>query len=84
MQIPREAVTASLLGLVLCSAIILRAQTVSNSSMTKTLTITDQNANLLNRLKDYPNLEVLSIVCIESLQALPDDIGRLVRCASST
>jgi len=68
-----------LLGLAPCATVIFRAQTASDPSKTKALTITDKNANLLNRLEDYPNLEVLSIECVESLQALPDDIGLLVK-----
>jgi len=75
---PRTSVILTLFG-VFCAPIALRAQTVSDPSKTKTLAITDQNASVLNRLKDYPNLEVLSIECLESLQALPDDIGTLVK-----
>jgi Leucine-rich repeat (LRR) protein len=43
----------------------------------KALEISEQNADLLNHLQDYPNLEVLSINCIESLQTLPEAIGTL-------
>jgi Leucine-rich repeat (LRR) protein len=42
----------------------------------RTLAITDDNAYLLKGLKEYPNLEVLSIRC-EDLDKLPDDIGQL-------
>jgi Leucine-rich repeat (LRR) protein len=56
---------------------ILRAQTSPNPAQVTTLAIDDKNANLLKRLKEYPNLEVLSIRCVERLQALPDEIGQL-------
>ncbi|MGA2890178.1 MAG: hypothetical protein ABSE51_19185 [Terracidiphilus sp.] len=46
-------------------------------SAIKSLTINEQNASELNRLKEYPNLEVLSISCLEDLQALPEAIGEL-------
>jgi Leucine-rich repeat (LRR) protein len=79
MYLPRAAVILSLLGFIFCQAITFGAQTASDPSKTKTLTINDQNPKLLDQLKDYPNLEVLSIECLESLQALPDDIGLLVK-----
>lgn len=69
----------SLFGSIFCYAIAFSAQTASDPSKTKTLTINEQNAKLLNQLKDFPNLEVLSIECLESLQAFPDDIGLLVK-----
>jgi Leucine-rich repeat (LRR) protein len=56
---------------------ILVAQTTPNPSQTTRLTISEKNAILLKNLKEYSNLEVLSISCVESLQALPDDIGYL-------
>ena len=43
----------------------------------KTLEISEQNADLLNHLQDYRDLEVLSINCMESLQSLPETIGIL-------
>jgi Leucine-rich repeat (LRR) protein len=46
-------------------------------SAVKTLEISGENAELLGHLQDYPNLEVLSINCIENLQSLPDSIGAL-------
>jgi Leucine-rich repeat (LRR) protein len=55
---------------------IVTAQTPNPSRIT-TLTIREENASLLKKLKEYQNLEVLSITCVESLQALPDDIGQL-------
>jgi Leucine-rich repeat (LRR) protein len=43
----------------------------------KKLEITDENAQRLGELEEYPNLESLSISCLEDLQALPDSIGHL-------
>jgi len=43
----------------------------------KKLEITGENAQRLQELEQYPNLEVLSISCVEDLQALPVSIGQL-------
>jgi Leucine-rich repeat (LRR) protein len=43
------------------------------------LAISQENAGVLQRLRDYPNLEVLSIACLEALPALPDSIGALTK-----
>jgi Leucine-rich repeat (LRR) protein len=56
---------------------VLTAQSTPNPSQVTSLTVGEQNAVLLKQLKEYPNLEVLSIRCVEALQALPDDIGQL-------
>jgi Leucine-rich repeat (LRR) protein len=53
------------------------AQSAPDPSQVKELAIGKQNSALLNKLKEYQNLEVLTIHCVESLQALPDDIGQL-------
>jgi hypothetical protein len=45
----------------------------------KKLEIRDENADLLQHLERYPNLEVLSISCVEGLAALPDSIGQLTK-----
>jgi Leucine-rich repeat (LRR) protein len=58
-----------------CSILI--AQTTPNPSQITSLKISEKNAIRLKKLKEYPNLEVLSISCVESLRALPDDIGQL-------
>jgi hypothetical protein len=42
----------------------------------KTLEISEKNAELLDHIGDYSDLEVLSISCHESLQSLPDSIGK--------
>jgi hypothetical protein len=55
------------------------ALTGSVAASTKTLEISEQNAKLLQNLGDYPELEVLSISCIEELQSLPDSIGQLTK-----
>jgi Leucine-rich repeat (LRR) protein len=41
----------------------------------KVLKITERNAKILDSIGDYPDLEVLSIQCLENLQALPKSIG---------
>lgn len=43
----------------------------------KTLQISEQNAQLLENIGGYPDLEVLSITCVEPLRALPDSLGKL-------
>lgn len=43
------------------------------------LKITDENADLLQHLGEYQNLEVLSMSCLEDLQVLPDSIGQLTK-----
>lgn len=50
----------------------------------KTLRISRQNAAALDHVADYPDLEVLSITCLESLKALPDSIGKLARLKELT
>lgn len=79
MQMQRRLINTTILVLAAywaqCS--ILMAQTSPNPAQVKRLTINQRNARLLNKLREYPNLEVLSISCVESLQALPDDIGQL-------
>jgi Leucine-rich repeat (LRR) protein len=54
-------------------------ETTTPPVIVKTLTINEENAFLLKKLKDYQDLEALSIVCVESLQDIPDDIGQLGR-----
>lgn len=43
----------------------------------KTVRISEENAKVLEDIGSYSDLEVLSICCLESLQALPDSIGTL-------
>jgi Leucine-rich repeat (LRR) protein len=78
MPLRRVLIKATLFGLAVYGThcFILTAQTPNPSKIT-TLTISEENAILLKKLKDYSNLEVLSINCVESLQAIPDDIGQL-------
>jgi len=45
----------------------------------KQLDISPKNARALDRLANYPDLEVLSISCLENLKALPDAIGKLTK-----
>jgi Leucine-rich repeat (LRR) protein len=61
-------------ALVCCFAVApLEAQRVQR----RKLSITERNATVLQHLRDYPNLEVLSISCIENLRSLPASIGSL-------
>ena len=39
----------------------------------------DEDADVLQHLERYPDLEVLSISCAERLSAIPDSIGRLTK-----
>ncbi len=43
------------------------------------LEITRDNASLLDHIEEFPSLEVLSISCLEPLQAVPDAIGKLTK-----
>jgi Leucine-rich repeat (LRR) protein len=45
----------------------------------KTLEISEENAKVLEDIGSYPDLEVLSISCLESLRSLPDSIGKLTK-----
>jgi hypothetical protein len=45
----------------------------------KKLEISEENAGLLNKIGDYPELEVLSISCLEELTFLADTIGKLTK-----
>jgi Leucine-rich repeat (LRR) protein len=59
--------------------VILSATPSSTAASGKTLEISEKNATLLDHIGDYSDLEVLSISCLESLQSLPDSIGKLTR-----
>lgn len=43
----------------------------------KTLQISEQNAQLLEKIENYSDVEVLSITCVEKLRALPESLGKL-------
>lgn len=62
-------------------AVLLLAAIVPLSATTAVtkLDISPKNAKVLNHIADYPDLEVLSISCLEDLKALPESIGRLTR-----
>jgi Leucine-rich repeat (LRR) protein len=49
------------------------------STAVKKLEISDENAQVLQHLERYPDLEVLSISCLEGLPAIPDSIGQLTK-----
>jgi Leucine-rich repeat (LRR) protein len=57
----------------------LPAKAKAAAASEKELEISEKNAALLGHLGDYADLEVLSIVCIENLQSLPNSIGRLTK-----
>src|ERR1039457_4788211 len=56
---------------------VLSTTPVHVAAQGKTLEIAGQNAQLLAQIGDYPDLEVLSISCLEDLQSLPESIGSL-------
>jgi len=51
-------------------------QAVPSASI-KALAISEQNASVLEHLQDYPDLEVLSMSCLESLKSLPESMNTL-------
>jgi Leucine-rich repeat (LRR) protein len=61
------------------TAILLLAVQGSAATSTKHLDISPKNAHALERLANYPELEALSISCLEDLKALPESIGKLTR-----
>src|SRR5207244_10323404 len=79
MPLRQVLIKTVLLGFAMCwtHCFVLTAQTTPNPSRITTLTIREGNATLLTKLKEYQNLEVLSIICVEALRALPDDVGQL-------
>lgn len=79
MKIQRPLIQTAIFTVTLywAQCFILSAQSSRDPSQVTRLTISTKNAILLERLKEYPNLEVLKISCLESLQALPDEIGQL-------
>jgi hypothetical protein len=65
------------MGLAL-SCFLFAVQTAIPQSV-RVLEISRQNASFLKQIGNYPDLEVLSISCLESLQALPDSVGKLAK-----
>jgi Leucine-rich repeat (LRR) protein len=62
------------------AVIVFLATALTNAAApVKELTISEKNAELLQHIESYPDLEVLSISCLESLQSLPESIGKLTR-----
>jgi Leucine-rich repeat (LRR) protein len=61
------------------AAILLVGSFVHAATPAKRLDISQRNASMLERLERYPDLEILSINCIENLRALPDSIGKLAK-----
>jgi Leucine-rich repeat (LRR) protein len=55
------------------------AQPFQATGRKTSLEISENNASVLQHLQDYPELEVLSISCLENLQSLPESIGTLTK-----
>jgi Leucine-rich repeat (LRR) protein len=53
--------------------------TIDGATSPRELSTSPKNAAMLNHIEDYPELEILSISCLESLKALPDSIGKLTK-----
>jgi Leucine-rich repeat (LRR) protein len=64
---------------ILAVTVLLSGASADVAASGKNLTISEKNATLLEHIGSYPDLEVLSISCLESLQSLPDSIGKLTR-----
>ena len=62
-----------------CFVVLLAAVPLCTAQDRTALKITPENAQLLQRLGQYPNLKALSISCLEELRALPDSIGSLAK-----
>jgi Leucine-rich repeat (LRR) protein len=79
MKLTRK--TTLFFSLIITIAIVwaLSAAPVRCAASAKILNITDENARLLDHIENYPDLEVLSISCLEDLQALPDSVGKLTK-----
>jgi len=63
----------------LAIAIVLSVAPASAAPGLKHLDVSPKNARALDRLANYPDLEVLTISCLEDLKALPDSIGKLTK-----
>ena len=63
--------------MIVCLTVSPNALLCAGPSTDKTLEISEKNAKALDNLQNYPDLEVLSISCLESLQSLPESIGKL-------
>jgi hypothetical protein len=61
------------------NAVVARSSTAPGTpaASVNTLEISEENASLLENIGGYPDLEVLSITCVEDLQSIPDSIGKL-------
>ena len=62
-----------------CTTCLFFFTTLAYTAPGKELSISEKNARVLGQIASYTELEVLSISCLESLQALPDSIGKLTR-----
>ena len=76
-----QAISSSICNcILLCLFTVLSANAQGDSwPATKSLAISEENAALLNRHQEYPNLEKLEISCLESLSSLPTSIGTLAK-----
>lgn len=75
----RALLPALALGLVSCSTPASAPAPAPTAVATpvRTLRITPENAKAIEQIGSYSDLEVLSISCVEDLQALPESIGQL-------
>ncbi|MGB8261434.1 MAG: hypothetical protein WCE75_13830 [Terracidiphilus sp.] len=69
--------STSMRSLALALAMLVSAAPAYNAPSRKKLVIGPENARALQQLANYPDLEVLTISCLENLKALPDSIGSL-------
>ncbi len=67
------------IGVLMSLALLAMPVPRASSSSAKALKISEKNARLLDKLESYPDLESLSIECVETLKVLPDSIGKLTR-----
>jgi Leucine-rich repeat (LRR) protein len=71
--------SARSISIALIAALFLLAVPGGAAPSLKQLTVSPKNARALDHLTNYPDLEVLSISCLENLKALPDSIGKLTK-----
>src|SRR6476646_8020288 len=67
--------TVLALGFFLCAT----ASHAAQVAPTRAIEISEENARLLDKIGDYPDLQVLKISCVEELRSLPDSIGKLTK-----
>jgi Leucine-rich repeat (LRR) protein len=76
--------TAQLASLILATTTFVLGISDDLLASGKELKISAKNIQVLKHIADYPDLEVLSISCVEGLQAIPDTIGTLTKLKELT